>query len=70
MNPQVESAEHCVFAHPWIDDAADLDQVELVFGASAMPFVKSLGMQALKVLAVPAGAVVGAGVVAWVMWTR
>jgi hypothetical protein len=47
MNPGVE-VEHCWFAHPWIEDDADLDSVELVFGASAYPFVRSLVQQAIR----------------------
>ena len=35
----VKDKEHCVFAHPWIPDDVDLNSVELVFGASAVPFV-------------------------------
>ena len=35
----IKDKEHCVFAHPWIPDDVDLNSVELVFGASAVPFV-------------------------------
>lgn len=41
MNPLVEP-EHCIFAHPWIDDDTDLGTVPLVFGASAGPFLRSV----------------------------
>lgn len=53
MNPRVEREEHCVFAHPWIDDGANLDEIKLVFGASAWPFVRSVFVQLAKTALLP-----------------
>lgn len=65
MNPEyVKKDEHCVFAHPWIGDDVDLDSVELVFGASAVPFVTKVSLRLWDVVFMPLLFVL---IIAWVI---
>lgn len=52
-NPHVKSADECVFAHPWIDDDVDESTIELVFGASAWPFLREIGKRIALRVALP-----------------
>eukprot|EP00939_MAST-03C_sp_MAST-3C-sp1_P001564 g1564.t1 len=67
-NPAVESADECRFAHPWIDDDVDLSSVELVFGASAVPFLREVGKRFLVKVGLPAVLALGSAV--WVIRRR
>jgi arylsulfatase A-like enzyme len=69
MNPGVEK-EHCWFAHPWVPDDADLDSIELVFGASAYPFVRSLVQHAALLYGLPVGIAVFAILLAFLLSRR
>lgn len=64
MNPHITTDAHCVFAHPWIPDDVDLDSVDLVFGASARPFVTKVLRRLWDVLFKPLAFVL---LLAWVL---
>jgi len=64
MNSHVKHDDHCVFAHPWIPDDVDLETVELVFGASAVPFIKKIALRIWDVFLKPVFFVLA---VAWVL---
>jgi len=41
-NPKIVDEKSCLFAHPWLDDDADLRMVKLIDGGAAWPFVRNV----------------------------